>query len=86
MYSNLSMTQRRFFCVQDGRDSTVAAAEPGNPGADCCWNSEHHEGQQGQLLLLHVQSVHYNTVKIWPYIFIPVYKKIKKVVLIDINV
>lgn len=37
------------FCVQDGRDGAVAAAESGHPGADCCGHSGHHEGLQGKL-------------------------------------
>lgn len=40
------------FCVQDGRDGAVAAAESGRPGADCCGHGGHHEGLQGKGPLL----------------------------------
>lgn len=32
------------FCVQDGRDGAVAAAESGRPGAVCFGHNGHHEG------------------------------------------
>lgn len=37
------------FCVQDGRDGAVAAAESGRPGADRCGHGGHHEGLQGKV-------------------------------------
>lgn len=37
------------FCVQDGRDGAVAAAESECPGADCRGHGGHHEGLQGRL-------------------------------------
>lgn len=36
------------FCVQDGRDGAVAAAESRRPGADCRGHGGHHEGLQGE--------------------------------------
>lgn len=41
-------------CAQDGRDSAVAAAESGCPGADCCGHGGHHEGLQGKLSFKHL--------------------------------
>lgn len=44
-----NLTRFCVFCVQDGRDSAVTAAESGCPGADCCGHGGHHEGLQGKL-------------------------------------
>lgn len=47
---NLWVTKRDdVFCLQDGRDGAVAAAESNRRGADRCGHGGHHEGLQGKL-------------------------------------